>query len=48
MLGTVYAAAGGVLVGKRRCTGITMVLLPLFLDRRFKLLAEATKRSPGE
>ena len=48
MLGTRWAAAGGVLVLNRRCTGRIIVLLPLVLLFRFKLPADAPSQSPGE
>ena len=45
MLGTRCAAAGGVLVRNRRCTGTTIMLLPLFLLLRFKFPADAPRDS---
>ena len=47
MLGTRCAAVGGVLVRKRLRTGTTVALLPLFLDLKLKLLAEAPSLERG-
>ena len=48
MLGLRCCATGGVMVLRHLQTGTTMVLLPLFLARKFRLLAEAPRESHGE
>ena len=48
VLGTRCCDIGGVLARSRLWTGTTIVLLPLFLSRRFRCPAEAPKESPGE